>query len=119
MYLLAMAQPAAKPTTSHQRPSPDRSSLANAHSVAAQNSSSGVSGVMVTAPAPISSVPFSSAAAGTPSRRLGNSSSAVCATSTDPAIAESGASSRTPNASCPTSPVPAHIHSATIGGWSR
>ena len=119
VYLLAAAHPADTPTASHHHPSPDRSSRASAHIVAAQNSSSGVSGVIVTAPAPTSSVPFSNAAAGKPSRRPGNSSSAVCATSTEPATADNGANSRTPSAPSPAMKVPARIHSATIGGWSR
>ena len=35
------------------------------------------------------------------------------------AAAESGPSTRTPNAPSPASAVPAAIHAATIGGWSR
>ncbi len=119
MYLLSSAAPDSSPAASHHAPRPARTSRATAHSAAVQNNSSGVSGVMVTAPAPSSRVAFSSTAAGTPRWRPGNKSSAACASSTEPPAAASGASSRMPSAPCPARAVPARTHSATIGGWSR
>ena len=77
MYLLSSASPAATPATSHQAPCRSPCSRPSAHSATVQNSSSGVSGVMVTAPTPNSSVAFSSTAAATPARRPGSRSSAA------------------------------------------
>ena len=89
----------------------------SAHSARVQKNTSGVSGVIVAVPAPSSSVPLNSAAAGTPAP--GRTALAACASSTDPAAADSGPSRRWPSAPSPAIQVPARIHSATIGGWSR
>ena len=73
----------------------------SAHSAAVQNSSSGVSGVMVTAPTPNSSVAFSSTAAAGRRRRPGSRSSAAATSSSEPSAGRSGASRRTPSAPSP------------------
>ncbi len=62
VYLLSSASPAAAPAASHQPGRPVACSRASAQSVRIQNSSSGVSGVIVTAPTPNSNVAFSSVA---------------------------------------------------------
>ena len=62
VYLLASARPPNRPTASHQPSPPARfrrmQHRASAHSAAVQNTSSGVSGVIITAPTPNSSVAF-------------------------------------------------------------
>ena len=119
VYLLSSAPPAASPTASHQAGRPVATKRPSAASAAVQNSSSGVSGVRVTAPAPPTRVAFNSAAAGTPARRPGNRSSAARTSSSVPSAAAKGPSRRMPNAPCPANAVPARIQSATMGGWSR
>ncbi len=116
VYLLSSASPADTPAASHQRPSPVAIRRAMAARVAVQNSSSGVSGVIVTEPTPNSSVAFSSAAATRPGRHAPNRSRPARASSHDPAAADSGASSRTPSTPCPARMVPARMNRATIGG---
>ena len=116
VYLLSNASPDATPATSHHPPPPPAATRASAHAAAVQKNSSGVSGVIVTAPAPSISVAFSSTAARSPAPRPGNSRPAASASSTVPSAADSGASSRTPSAPSPASAVPAQIQSATIGG---
>jgi hypothetical protein len=116
VYLLSSAAPASTPTASHQAGRPVAISRARAHSVAVQKNSSGVSGVMVTAPAAISRVAFSSTAATTPGLRAGNRSLAARTSNTEPSAADKGPSRRMPNAPWPARAVPARIHSATMGG---
>ena len=117
VYLLPSPNPMATPVTTHQRGSP--LTRASAHSVITAKNKSGVSGVIVTAPAPSMSVAFSSTAAATPGRRSGNSRFAASASINEPNPAAIGPSSRTPSVASPSTAVPSQIHSATIGGWSR
>src|SRR5258708_19490044 len=75
VYLLSSARPVKTPAASHQAAAPPLARRPPAHNVAVQNSSNGVSGVMITAPTPSTSVAFSNAAAVTPPPRPRNSPS--------------------------------------------
>jgi len=116
VYLLSIASPAIAPASSQFAPAPLATSRARAASVSVQKNSSGVSGVIVTAPTPNSRVAFSSAAATMPVRRVPPRSTAARTSAMLPRAAASGASSRTPSEPSPASQVPSRIHSATIGG---
>ena len=116
VYLLAQARPANRPAASHHPPAPPRTSRPSDHTAATQNSSSGVSGVMITDPAPANSVALNNAPAISPARRFGSRCSAASASSQVPSATDNGPSSRTPSAPSPARLVPRRIHSATIGG---
>ena len=79
----------------------------------------GESGVTTIAPTPTKIVEFSSKTVAMPALRPGSRRSAASHSSAEPSAAESGPSSRMPSAVSPASHVPARIHRATIGGWSK
>ena len=119
VYLLVIASPAATPTIPHQPARPVASTRPRPNRAAVQKKISGVSGVIMTEPAPNSRVALASTAATTPALRPGSRSSAARQSSTDPTAVASGPSRRTPKAVSPSRAVPARIHRATMGGWSR
>ena len=114
VYLLSSAAPSAAPASGHKLGA--AAARTTRAMLRVQNSSSGVSGVMVTLPAPNSRVAFSSVAAAMPGRRNGNSRSAASTSASDPSAAANGASSRTPSAPSPAIQVPSAMNHATIGG---
>jgi hypothetical protein len=118
VYLESSPSPANRPARSQSHPSPLRRMSATTQTASAQKSTDGESGVMRMAPAPIRIVALSQRApraeVAMPKPRF----RAVAKIAQEVIAAAATESARTPNVPSPKSVVDAHIHQATIGGWS-
>ena len=118
-YFESAASPAARPAASHQARAPGPLVRARQESVSAQNRMFGASGTARMAPTATSTEALNQTAARTAVRWLVPNRMARSKTRKLASTDESTGSSRTPSGLSPAMVMPARIHQAIIGGWSK